>query len=51
MTAVKGDVTRMDDLNHLFSIIQQEKGRLDILFANADMATLAPFSLITEKAV
>jgi NAD(P)-dependent dehydrogenase (short-subunit alcohol dehydrogenase family) len=48
-TGVQGDVSNLDDLDRLFAQIKQEKGRLDIVFANAGVATLAPFGTITEE--
>ena len=35
VTAVQGDVANPSDLDRLFAIIKEEKGRLDIRFANA----------------
>ncbi|CAF2863454.1 unnamed protein product [Rotaria sp. Silwood2] len=49
ITAVQGDVSNMTDLDKLIDIIKQEKGRLDIIFANAASCTLAMFGEITEK--
>ncbi len=49
VTAVQGDVSNLDDLDRLFAQIKREKGRLDIVFANAGVATYAPFGTITEE--
>ena len=49
VTGVRGDVSNHADLDRLFGQIQREKGRLDVLFANAGVATLAPFGTITEE--
>jgi NAD(P)-dependent dehydrogenase (short-subunit alcohol dehydrogenase family) len=49
ITAVRGDVSNLDDLDRLFSQIKREKGRLDIVFANAGVAKLAPLGTITEE--
>src|ERR1700722_9067573 len=49
VTAVQGDVSNMADLDKLYSVIQKQKGRLDILFANAGIGSLAPLGSITEK--
>jgi NAD(P)-dependent dehydrogenase (short-subunit alcohol dehydrogenase family) len=49
VTAVQGDVSNLGDLDRLFAQIKREKGRLDIVFANAGVATYAPFGTITEK--
>jgi NAD(P)-dependent dehydrogenase (short-subunit alcohol dehydrogenase family) len=45
---VQGDVSNISDLDRLFDGIKQEKGRLDIVFANAGVAKYAPFGTITE---
>ncbi|CAF1171472.1 unnamed protein product [Rotaria sp. Silwood1] len=49
VTAVQGDVSNMTDLDRLYDIIQKEKGRLDIVFANAGNNPNAPLGAITEK--
>jgi NAD(P)-dependent dehydrogenase (short-subunit alcohol dehydrogenase family) len=49
VTGVQGDVSNLGDLDRLFSQIKQEKGKLDIVFANAGVARLAPFGTITEE--
>ena len=35
VTGVPGDVSKVDDLDRLFAQIKREKGRLDVVFANA----------------
>ncbi|CAF4426677.1 unnamed protein product, partial [Rotaria sp. Silwood2] len=37
VTAVQGDVSNSTDLDKLYSLIQEKAGRLDILFANAEI--------------
>ena len=49
VTAVHGDTSKLDDLDRLFAQIRQEKGRLDIVFANAGVARIAPIGSITEE--
>ena len=49
VTGVQGDVSNLGDLDRLFAHIQREKGRLDSVFANAGVATSAPFGEITEE--
>jgi NAD(P)-dependent dehydrogenase (short-subunit alcohol dehydrogenase family) len=49
VAGVPGDVSNLGDLDRLFTRIKQDKGRLDVLFANAGVATLAPFGTITEE--
>jgi NAD(P)-dependent dehydrogenase (short-subunit alcohol dehydrogenase family) len=46
---VTGDVSKLADLDHLFSRIKEEKGRLDVLFANAGIAKYATLGEITEE--
>jgi NAD(P)-dependent dehydrogenase (short-subunit alcohol dehydrogenase family) len=49
VTGVQGDVSNLGDLDRLFDRIRREKGRLDIVFANAGIARFAPFGQITEE--
>src|SRR6267378_1040595 len=46
---VQGDASNLDDLDRLFAQIKREKGKLDIVFANAGFANLAPLGKITEE--
>lgn len=48
VTAIQADTSKMDDLDRLYAAIEQEKGRLDVLFANAGNGKLAPLGTITE---
>jgi NAD(P)-dependent dehydrogenase (short-subunit alcohol dehydrogenase family) len=49
VTGVQGDVSNLNDLDRLFAQIKQEKGKLDIVFANAGIAKYARFGTITEE--
>jgi NAD(P)-dependent dehydrogenase (short-subunit alcohol dehydrogenase family) len=49
VTGVLGDVSNLGDLDRLFAQIKREKGKLDIVFANAGVAKYAPFGKITEE--
>jgi len=49
VTGVRADVSRMADLDRLFSQIKGEKGRLDVVFANAGIARYARLGEITEE--
>src|SRR5205823_12029477 len=49
VTGVKGDVSNLGDLDRLFAQIKREKGKLDIVFANAGIAKFASFGKITEE--
>jgi len=46
---VQGDVSNLGDLDRLFAQIKREKGRLDIVFANAGAAKYAALDAITEE--
>jgi NAD(P)-dependent dehydrogenase (short-subunit alcohol dehydrogenase family) len=49
VTAVQGDVSNLGDLERLFAQIKRDKGKLDIIFANAGVARYAPLGSITEE--
>src|SRR5713226_113203 len=49
VTGVQGDVSNLGDLDRLFAQIKREKGKLDIVFANAGIAKYAPLGKITEE--
>jgi NAD(P)-dependent dehydrogenase (short-subunit alcohol dehydrogenase family) len=49
VTAVKADASSLDDLDKLFGQIKREKGRLDIVYANAGGGSFAPIGQITEE--
>src|SRR6266446_64280 len=49
VTGVQGDVSSLVDLERLFAQIKREKGRLDIVFANAGVAKFAALGTITEE--
>jgi NAD(P)-dependent dehydrogenase (short-subunit alcohol dehydrogenase family) len=49
VTGVQGDVSKLVDLDRLFAQIKREKGKLDIVFANAGVARYARLGTITEE--
>src|SRR5712691_12096672 len=49
VTGIPGDVSSLDDLDRLFAQIKREKGKLDIVFANAGFAKFASLGKITEE--
>ncbi|UOQ50345.1 SDR family oxidoreductase [Gracilibacillus caseinilyticus] len=51
VTGVQGDISKLEDLDKLYDIIKQEKGKLDILFANAGVGSFLPLGEITEEQV
>ncbi|MFE9725841.1 glucose 1-dehydrogenase [Streptomyces sp. NPDC005794] len=46
---VQSDVSKLTDLDALFTIIKERSGRLDVLFANAGVASLAALADVTEE--
>jgi NAD(P)-dependent dehydrogenase (short-subunit alcohol dehydrogenase family) len=48
ITAIRSDVSNLDDLDHLFAIVKEQAGRIDVLFANAGGGEFAPLGKITE---
>ena len=48
VTGVQGDVSNLGDLDRLFAQIKRDKGKLDIVFANAGVAKYATFGEISE---
>ena len=49
VTAVQCDASKMDDIDRLYALIKREKGRLDILFANAGVNDGATLDAISEE--
>ena len=47
--AIQGDVSKLDDLDRIVAVIRDDKGRLDIVFANAGIAKYAALGDITEE--
>ena len=45
---VRGDVSNLEDLDRLYQIVEERKGRIDILFANAGLGEFLPLGQITE---
>ena len=45
---VRSDVSNLPDLDALFATIKEQKGRLDVVFANAGIAEFAPLDAVTE---
>jgi NAD(P)-dependent dehydrogenase (short-subunit alcohol dehydrogenase family) len=49
VTAVQGDVSKLADLDRLYATVKQQKGRIDVLFANAGVLENVPLGSITEE--
>jgi NAD(P)-dependent dehydrogenase (short-subunit alcohol dehydrogenase family) len=46
---IQGDVSKLEDLDRLYDTIKEQKGRIDILFANAGITEFLPLGSITES--
>lgn len=49
VTGVRCDVSNLDDLDHLYDVVQQDHSHIDVLFANAGGGEFAPLGAITEE--
>ena len=45
---VQGDVTNMDDLDHLFDTVREKFGSIDLLFVNAGVGQVRPIEAVDE---
>jgi len=48
VTGVQSDVSKPADLDKLYTTVKEQKGKLDIIFANAGIGEFAPLGQITE---
>lgn len=48
VTGIRGDVSKMADLDKLYTAVRELKGKLDIVFANAGIGEFAPLGQINE---
>jgi len=46
---IQGDVSNLADLDRLYNTVKEQKGHLDILFANAGIAQFAPLGEVSEE--
>jgi NAD(P)-dependent dehydrogenase (short-subunit alcohol dehydrogenase family) len=49
VTAVQGDVANLADLDRLYQAVRRKNRKIDVIFANAGIAQLAPFGSVDEK--
>jgi NAD(P)-dependent dehydrogenase (short-subunit alcohol dehydrogenase family) len=48
LVGIQGDVSNLADLDRLYAEIKAEFGRIDVLFANAGVASVKPFEQVVE---
>jgi NAD(P)-dependent dehydrogenase (short-subunit alcohol dehydrogenase family) len=46
---IDGDVSNLADLDRLYATVKQQKGKIDVLFANAGVLEIASLGSITEE--
>ena len=49
VTGVQGDVANLSDLDRLYEAVKKQNRKIDVIFANAGVAELAPFGAVDEK--
>ena len=49
VTAVQGDVANLSDLDRLYTEVKKQNRKIDVVFANAGVAQLAPLGSVDEK--
>jgi NAD(P)-dependent dehydrogenase (short-subunit alcohol dehydrogenase family) len=49
VTPVQGDVSKPEDLDRLYSLVKREKGKIDVLFANAGIGGRARLGEICDQ--
>jgi NAD(P)-dependent dehydrogenase (short-subunit alcohol dehydrogenase family) len=49
VTAVQGDVASLSDLDRLYATVKEQKGHIDVLFANAGIGRVSPLGEISES--
>ena len=47
-SAVQGDVANLADLDHLYEVVRSSGRKLDVVFANAGVAQIAPLGSVDE---
>lgn len=48
VTYVQGDITRLEDLDRLYTIVKEKHDHIDVLFANAGWGEVAPIDAASE---
>jgi NAD(P)-dependent dehydrogenase (short-subunit alcohol dehydrogenase family) len=48
VTGVQGDVSNLADLDRLYNTVKEQKGQIDVLFANAGLGEFSPLETISE---
>jgi NAD(P)-dependent dehydrogenase (short-subunit alcohol dehydrogenase family) len=46
--AVQSDVSKLEDIDRLYSVVAAKQGKIDVLFANAGIGKFAPYTAASE---
>ena len=49
VSGIQGDVSNLADIDKMYDVVKDQKGHIDILFANAGIIQFAPLGEISEK--
>jgi len=49
VTGIRGDMSRLADIDRLYDAVQQKHGQIDVVFANAGGGEFLPLGAITEE--
>jgi NAD(P)-dependent dehydrogenase (short-subunit alcohol dehydrogenase family) len=49
VNGIQGDVSNLADIDKMYDVVKDQKGHIDILFANAGIIEFAPLGEISEK--
>jgi NAD(P)-dependent dehydrogenase (short-subunit alcohol dehydrogenase family) len=49
VTAIRGDVANLADLDRLYEVVRHNHGHVDVVFANAGIGELVPIADVTEE--
>ena len=49
VTGVQSDISLMADLDKLYAAVKEQKGKIDIVFANAGIGEFSPLEKISEE--
>src|SRR5262245_63733006 len=48
VVAIQADVSRLEDIDKIYTSVEKKLGKIDVLFVNAGVAKFAPFSETSE---
>jgi NAD(P)-dependent dehydrogenase (short-subunit alcohol dehydrogenase family) len=49
VVAIRGDISNLKDIDHIYSVIGEKQDHLDVVFANAGLGTFEALGKITEQ--